>query len=297
MAVSGPQSSLGRILEVPRLDAAIQKPQEPAVHMADSTTAAEDGVPSKPCIILISGAWHLPEVWNKVKTRLEAAGYEVYAPRLSTVVGAEPVNYSWRFDVAVVHDLAIPLFARGRRAVIVGHSYGGAVTTASLEGQTLAERQKRGLVGGFIAAVYICAFPLIHRGFSLLSTLGGKYSDWQIPSQLPSTVPSSIGVVLEQAPFYSDLPPDEAEEWVAKLQFQSKRSVEEPVEYTANDANIPMTYLLCESDKAVPIQAQETMVAAIPSMKIRRCTAGHSPFLSQPDMVVDVIIEAARESR
>jgi pimeloyl-ACP methyl ester carboxylesterase len=148
----------------------------------------EVAIPTKPLIILITGCWHLPEAWNKVKTRLEAAGYEAYAPRLLTVVGAEPVNYSWRFDVAVVHDIVVPLVAKGRKAVIVGHSYGGIVATASLEGQTLAERQKRGLVGGFVAAVYICAFPIAQRGDSLLSCIGGKYRDWQVPSELPVNV-------------------------------------------------------------------------------------------------------------
>jgi pimeloyl-ACP methyl ester carboxylesterase len=108
-------------------------------------------------------------------------------------------------------------------------------------------------------------------------------------------IPCSVRVVLEHAPFYNDLPPDEIHEWVAKLQFQSQHSFEEPVEYTANDVKIPMTYLLCESDEVLPIQAQEAIVAAIPSMKTRRCTAGHSPFLSQPEVVVDVVVEATRE--
>ncbi|TGJ81710.1 hypothetical protein E0Z10_g7043 [Xylaria hypoxylon] len=138
---------------------------------------------SKPVIILIHGAWHLPDVWKKVKKRLEEAGYEVYAPRLLTVVGPEPVDYSWRVDVAVIHDLVLPLFDQGRKVVIVGHSYGGVVATASVEGQSIADRQSRGLRGGFNAVVYICAFPIAQRGFSLLSTKGGDYSEWTIKTE------------------------------------------------------------------------------------------------------------------
>ncbi|KAK5631669.1 hypothetical protein RRF57_007383 [Xylaria bambusicola] len=136
--------------------------------------------PLKPVIILIHGAWHLPSVWRKVKQRLEAAGYEVYTPRLLTVVGPEPVDYSWRVDVAVVHDIALPLFDQGRQVVIVGHSYGGVVATASVEGQSVTDRQSRGLKGGFSAVVYICAFPIAKRGLSLLSTNGGDYDEWMV---------------------------------------------------------------------------------------------------------------------
>ncbi|KAI0410501.1 Alpha/beta hydrolase fold-1 [Xylaria grammica] len=264
-----------------------------------SRIEAAQRITPKPVIILIHGAWHLPDVWKKVKQRLEAAGYEVYTPRLLTVVGPEPVDYSWRVDVAVVHDLVLPLFDQGREVVIVGHSYGGVVATASVEGQSIADRQSRGLRGGFSAVVYICAFPIAQRGFSLLSTKGGDYSEWTVKTEPSKKVPCSMGIIPEAGElYYSDLPPDEAKEWRAELtsRYQSQRSFEEPLGFCANDIQIPMTYLLCEGDKAVPVQSQEQMVADIPGMRTRRCTAGHSPFLSQPDLTAEVIIEAAQSA-
>ncbi|KAJ2990411.1 hypothetical protein NUW58_g2963 [Xylaria curta] len=258
------------------------------------TAAAQPAL--KPVIILVHGAWHNPDCWYKVKLRLEAAGYEVYTPRLLTVVGGKPVSYSWRADVAVVHDVAIPLFQQGRQAVIVGHSYGGLVTTASVEGQSVADRQSRGLQGGFSAVVFLCAFLMTQRG-SIIRALAGKYRDWMIPPEPnDKDTPSSIKVARELAPFYNDLPQDEAEKWQGKLLDQSHRSFEEPIEFSANEIKIPMTYLLCEADKAVPIRDQELMTGAVPAVKTRRCTAGHSPFLSQPDLTADFIIEAARDS-
>ncbi|KAI1282733.1 Alpha/beta hydrolase fold-1 [Xylaria sp. FL0933] len=268
--------------------------QQQTVTKPQSITAKAS---SRPVIILIHGAWHLPSVWVKVKQRLEAAGYEVYAPRLLTVVGPEPVDYSWRVDVAVVHDIVLPLFDQGRQAVIVGHSYGGLVATASVEGQSVADRHSRGLQGGFSAVVYICAFPIAKRGSSLLSTKGGDYSEWTVKAESFKRIPCSMKVVPGAAElYYSDLPPDEAKEWIADVgtNYQSQRSFEEPLGFCANDIEIPMTYLLCEGDKAVPVQSQEQMVAEIPRMKTRRCTAGHSPFLSQPDFTAEVIVEAAR---
>ncbi|KAJ8121000.1 hypothetical protein ONZ43_g2441 [Nemania bipapillata] len=267
---------------------------------------------SKPVIILIPGAWHGPDAWHKVKVRIEAVGYEVYAPKLLTTTESGPLDFSWRVDVGVVHDLAIPLFNQGRQAVIVGHSYGGIVATAAVEGQSVAERESRGLHGGFSAVVYITAFATSQRGASLLSMIGGKNPEWTVeasenvcfcpspPSTLKLTwhlqMPGSIDVEPRLAPFYNDLSPDEATEWIGKLQHQSIRSFTEPMEFCADDIKIPMTYLLCESDKALPIQLQEFMVDAVPRIKTRRCLAGHSPFLSQPNLTAEVIIDAARDA-
>ncbi|KAI0109056.1 Alpha/beta hydrolase fold-1 [Nemania sp. FL0031] len=252
---------------------------------------------SKPVIILVPGAWHLPDAWHKVKHRLEAVGFEVYTPKLLTAAKPETPDCTWRVDVAVIHDLAIPLFNQGRQAVIVGHSYGGIVATVSVEGQTVADRQSRGLLGGFSAVVYLCAFAFPQPGLSLLSMLGGTYGmDW-IDAAEPFTKPSRpIKVKPQLTPFYSDLPLDEATKWIEKLQYQSQRSFEEPSAFCASDIKIPMTYLVCEGDRALPVQAQESMANAIPGMKIRRCSAGHSPFLSQPDFTTEVITSAAGQT-
>lgn len=157
---------------------------------------------SKPVIILIHGAWHSPDAWNRVKTRLEAAGFEVYTPRLLTVVGPEPSNHSWRADVAVVHDIVVPLFRQGREAVIVGHSYGGIVATVSVEGQSVAERKSRGLRGGFSAIVFICAIAIAQRGHSLLTILDGKYPEWMVAAEPSKNVsPASVSWVFFLAVF------------------------------------------------------------------------------------------------
>jgi pimeloyl-ACP methyl ester carboxylesterase len=103
-------------------------------------------------------------------------------------------------------------------------------------------------------------------------------------------------VIPEMEPFYNDLPPDEAQFWTSELQHQSQRALEEPlVDFCANDITLPMTYLLCEEDKTIPIAGQEFMVSSIPAMRTERCSAGHSPFMSQPDLTANVIIKAAEE--
>jgi hypothetical protein len=131
---------------------------------------------------LVTGPWHLPEVYDRLKERLQATGYEVHVPKMLTVCGPKIVSRTWRVDVAVVHDTATPLFNAGRTVVLVGHSYGGCVVTATVGGQTVEDRASRGLKGGFGAVVYLCAFPIAHRGESVLSVVG-QYGDWAVHAE------------------------------------------------------------------------------------------------------------------
>ncbi|KAI1859754.1 hypothetical protein JX265_010203 [Neoarthrinium moseri] len=250
----------------------------------------------KPAIIIITGAWHLPESWDYVKTRLEKAGYEVHVPGMLTVRGPDPVTHTWRVDMGVVHDTAMPIVDRGGRVVLVGHSYGGCVATISTQCQTVKERTERGLPGGLVAVVYVSAFPISKKGNSAMST-AGVYGSWVMAAELFKGQCYSINVRPEMQLSYNDLPPDEAKFWAERLCYHSQRSLEELLPFCANDISILMIYLLCEADINVPIQAQDCMVSQIPKMKTERCTAGHSPFLSQPDRTVEVVIKASRQVR
>jgi pimeloyl-ACP methyl ester carboxylesterase len=58
---------------------------------------------------------------------------------------------------------------------------------------------------------------------------------------------------------------------------------------------VSSTYLLCENDKAVPPQYQESF-AVLAGSKTVRCDAGHSPMLSQPDALVKHIVDAVEEA-
>jgi hypothetical protein len=51
------------------------------------------------------------------------------------------------------------------------------------------------------------------------------------------------------------------------------------------------TYLVCEDDKAVPTQFQE-MFASTAGSQVERCSSGHSPMLSQLNMLVSKIVQA-----
>lgn len=72
---------------------------------------------------------------------------------------------SWNADAAVLLGASKPLFEKGRRTVLVGHSYGGVPACAA------ADRPG----GGFS---HLAAFPMPARGMSVLSVCGGGWLPW-----------------------------------------------------------------------------------------------------------------------
>jgi len=58
---------------------------------------------------------------------------------------------------------------------------------------------------------------------------------------------------------------------------------------------IPSTYLICENDQAAPPAFQE-MFAASAKAQVERCNSGHSPHLSQPQMLVQKICDASQRT-
>jgi hypothetical protein len=55
--------------------------------------------------------------------------------------------------------------------------------------------------------------------------------------------------------------------------------------------NIPVAYLYCEEDKVLPVAVQQMMVqeSGLDVLELR-CSASHSPFLSQPENFVRHVI-------
>ncbi|KIW98009.1 uncharacterized protein Z519_01593 [Cladophialophora bantiana CBS 173.52] len=95
--------------------------------------------------------------------------------------------------------------------------------------------------------------------------------------------------------FYHDLPAEEQKHWASKLKHHSTIAQKTPLTQVAY-TDIPVTYLYCEDDQALPLAVQEMMVrqSGLADVQELRCRAGHSPFLSQPDVFVDSIIKSIK---
>ena len=100
--------------------------------------------------------------------------------------------------------------------------------------------------------------------------------------------------------FYQDLSDDEAAEWAAALKPQSLGVYWSKTDYAAWK-HIPTTYVVCEGDMPSTVLAIGHLldgVRATPDHKLDivvKGSAGHSPFLSQPEWMSKVLREAAGE--
>lgn len=89
--------------------------------------------------------------------------------------------------------------------------------------------------------------------------------------------------------FYSDLSKEEQDHWVAELAPCPAIAQTTPLTYAAYLYH-PATYLFCEGDQALPFEIQQTMVQQTGVyFATERCSAGHSPFLSQPETVLKIV--------
>lgn len=122
------------------------------------------------------GAWIIPATFDATRSRLDALGFPSVCPAHPSI-GAEPPTKTLYDDVASFREVLVKLADEGQELVVVGHSYGGVVTSCAVEGLSKEARAKEGKTGGVIKVVYLAAFA-IDKGQSLLGMLGGNYLPW-----------------------------------------------------------------------------------------------------------------------
>lgn len=158
--------------------------------------------------------------------------------------------------------------------VLVGHSYGGMVITE------LADHP------AVIHAVYLAAFwP--RPGQSINDFLGGELPDWIVPHD-NGTVRVTEDFTVARNALCADIDPDLAADNLRRLQPQSVSSLSAPS--SSRERRPTVTYVICERDNALPVQAQEQMAAD--ADHIERLASSHQPMGSMPANVVEVLARA-----
>jgi pimeloyl-ACP methyl ester carboxylesterase len=114
-----------------------------------------------PVLLFVHGAWHTPKHLASFRALAEARGYETRCPALPSVGGAADIGLHDDAE-AVVEELA-PLLARGADVLVIAHSYGGVVVSQAVVAEHgKAARAERGLSGGVVHLLYLCAYVPPH---------------------------------------------------------------------------------------------------------------------------------------
>ncbi|KAM5344248.1 hypothetical protein ACJ41O_012785 [Fusarium nematophilum] len=248
----------------------------------------------KPTIVLVPGAWHGPDTWNKVVSAMEAEGYKCIPVALPTTQGDVSANFS--DDVKAVRDSIVAETSQGINVVVVVHSYGGAVGSSALKGLTPPNSAlpSAGETTGHVIGLFMIATGFVVAGLTFLDGLGGKpppiwECDWENGIANITVDPREL--------FYHDLPVEEGEYWVGKLQKQAlKAFTEGAADAYAGWKEVPVWYLATTEDKSHPTEVQMAFVQRAQAeggdVKWSEIASSHSPMLSKPKETVEILLEA-----
>lgn len=263
-------------------DIRLDKIKEQSINSVGMTSA----------VLFVPGAWHGPEVWHQVATKVQSAGHYTNFVQLPSVGPVEYVK-DLRPDVNAIRQAILDALEEEHKVILVMHSYGGVPGCEAAHGLDLKTRQAEGKAGGVVHLFFCCSF-LIPAGVSMIKALGNQDAPWWVvaPDKL------SVDVHGPEHIFYNDLPEAEAKAWAAKLKTQSFQTKLTKLKY-ASWQTIPSTYLYCEKDNALPLFVQKMMVEEFAKgvdIRTETLDASHSPFLSRVDETAASILRAVDSS-
>ncbi|UNI16345.1 hypothetical protein JDV02_002783 [Purpureocillium takamizusanense] len=238
-------------------------------------------------VLIITGAWHVPEHYHKLITGLKAKGLRVICERLPTSNGVVPPNKTIHDDVQFIKDIVAKEAALGTHLAVIGHSWGGMVSSAALAEFAIEPTSDK---GGVTDIILLAAF-VPSEGDSLIGMFGGS-----LPPYLVAHPDDTVTWINPIDHLYNDVEPDEAK-WANDLCVAFGHAAQTTPIQCERVAwrDIPLTYIICELDLAIPESVQTLMISKVEEQGIKvrqyRLAASHSPFLSMPEKVVDIVME------
>ena len=221
-------------------------------------------------IVLVHGAWADGSCWNNVILPLRRQGLKV---------ACAPVPLTSLTDD--VSALTRALERTSGPVVLAAHAYGGAVIGAIRE-----ERVK--------SSVYIAALAP-DEGETVAQVF---YRDESHPEQ-PKLAPDKHGLIWMPEDGFSRAVAHKASADQNKILAAVQRPIS--VQCIQEKAPVPgwrtkpSWFLLAEEDRMISPKTQQFMAGRMRA-KVRASRVDHSPMYTATDLVVDVILEAARES-
>jgi pimeloyl-ACP methyl ester carboxylesterase len=240
--------------------------------------------------VLVPGAWHNATTYDKVISLLSAQGFKSIAVSLPSTSGDK--NASVKDDIEATRAAITGETTQGNDVVVVVHSYGGIVGASAMKDLTTKQNESDGLVIGFV----MLASGFAQTGAAFMEGLGGMPP----PFWTADAESGFATLVGDPRPvFYHDLPIEEGEMWVKRLEKQSLKALYEGGEHIyAGWKDVPVFTAITTDDRSFPPEFQRMFAQAAKDtggdVTIREIFSSHSPMLSKPDEVVEIMIEAVK---
>jgi pimeloyl-ACP methyl ester carboxylesterase len=255
------------------LDGSLAKfaPAQNTAHRASNSRSSKTGaLPPKSTIILVHGAWADGSCWRNVILPLERRGFNVIcAPIPLTSLTNDAAALSWALE------------RTSGPVILVGHAYSGAVIA------TVREDRVKSLV--YIAALAPDEGETVAKVF---------YRDPKSPES-PKLAPDAHGLIwIPDGGFQRAVAHKaSAEQTTIATAVQrpiAVQCIQEPVPVPAWKTKASW-FLIAEEDRMINPMTQHFMADRMRA-KVHSHPVDHSPMYTQPKLLINIILEAARET-
>ena len=234
--------------------------------------------------LLIHGAWHGGWCYSKVVPLLEQEGHTVLAPDLPGH-GADRTPTTTVTLKSYADRICEIAAAQAEPVILAGHSMGGVAITQAAEYSPQSIR----------SLVYLCAF-LPRDGDSLVTWAQQDHESGVNPKSMDMQPDGSVLFRKQycRETFYGACSEADVEFATSRLVPQSTTPFGVPVETTAERwGSLPRYYIECLRDRALTLTLQRAMQAQSPCRETFAIDTDHSPFLSTPQELADILLRIA----
>lgn len=247
-------------------------------------TTAQTKTTTQSTIVVIPGAWSSASDWDAVSAQLKAKGKEVIVVNLPGH-GSDNTPIS---DITLQSYVDVVKKAIGTRKNItmVAHSFGGIVMNQ------VAEE----IPGQIKELIYVAAY-VPKNGESLLS-LATADADSHLGKYLQIKEKEGIAVVPKEGivdSFFEDAPKQVQDYVVNNFKPEPLAPLATPVKVTeANLGKLKKVYVFTTLDHTVSPKLQHKMVTDNNITKTYSLPSSHTPFVSMPDKLAEVLIKETK---
>jgi pimeloyl-ACP methyl ester carboxylesterase len=242
-----------------------------------------------PTIVIISGAWHVPESYSQLTNALKSSGYEVLVPRLPSMNGERPPTANLASDTEAIREFVKDLIKKGCNVAALMHSYGGQVGTNALNGLG-----RDGKSAGVSQLIYMTAFAQ-DQGWSMID----KVEEFGHGDLIPLAFDFADDMTVVSRDYKTllvgntTLPAAEVDAYINTLGRWNGQCMYDRITKTAWKDDIPISYIHTTQDMTVPFDYQKSMVELMRKtgreVRTFEVETGHCPNFSATSEVVDAI--------
>ena len=233
-------------------------------------------------IVLVHGSWSDSSAWNSVTPLLEAKVCNVTVVNLPGH-GSDKTPFS-AITLQSYVDVVKKAIGDRKQVTLVGHSMAGIVISQ------VAEE----IPNSITTLIYLAAY-LPNNGQSLLD-LAKIDAESHVGKHLKIDEKSASAIIAKEGVidvFFADAPANRQKKLAEGVKPEPLQPFVTPVALTeGNYGRVEKIYIYTTSDHAVSYPAQKEMVKNTKVKKEYILESSHTPFISMPKNVAEILIEA-----